>query len=398
MGHDKQILYEEKEECCACGACVNICAKGAIKMIEDEAGFLYPEIDEQLCVSCGLCKKVCNFQKSTPIESRKVTYVAVSKNKKLLKKSASGGIFAAIAEKILGEDGIVVGACLGKDFRVRHILINKLDELESIQGSKYVQSEMGYVYRDVKKYLNQGRRVLFSGTPCQVDGLKGFLGKDYANLITIDIVCHGVPNNRMFKEYILSLERKYHSPINEFVFRDKSIGWGINGSVLIGNKKKKIWGSASTYLFYFSKGWIYRRSCYECKYASSSRPADFTIGDYWGIEKQHPEYLEKDGLNERWGLSLLIANNEKAIKLLESYSDIIELKESTFEKATAKNAQLCYPSQIGNSNKIIDLYQKSGWEGLERRFEKNIGWRRYKSQIKNIIPIKIKKILKRIMG
>ncbi|MGN9152245.1 Coenzyme F420 hydrogenase/dehydrogenase, beta subunit C-terminal domain [Bariatricus sp. HCP3S3_E12] len=390
MDREIPILYSEKNDCCACGACLNICSKQAISMVEDECGFRYPQIDENLCVRCGRCKQVCVFQNSKVENSPVKVFAGVAKDERIRRTSASGGIFAAIAKTVLEEGYVVFGAALQTDYSVRHIAIKSVEDLLKLQGSKYTQSDIGRTYSEVKKYLDQGGKVLFSGTPCQVDGLYVYLGKGNENLVTIDIICHGVPSNRMFKDYIESLGQD----VSNFVFRDKSIGWGINGSAIINGKKKRIWQSSSAYLYYFTKGWIYRENCYQCQYTSSHRPADITLGDFWGIEKQHPEYLGKDGWDESKGLSVIIANTVKGEVLLNDMRFVLDLKESTFEKAAACNGQLRHPSKTGKRAELVELYASVGWDGLERRFKKNIGWHFYSSQIKSLIPGCVKRKIK----
>ncbi|MCQ2548475.1 MAG: Coenzyme F420 hydrogenase/dehydrogenase, beta subunit C-terminal domain [Lachnospiraceae bacterium] len=390
MDREIPVLYNEKKDCCACGACLNVCPKQAIRMVEDNCGFRYPEIDENICVRCGRCIQVCAFQNSKVENSPVKVFAGVAKDESVRKTSASGGIFAAIAKKALEDGYVVFGAALRSVFLVKHVGIKSVDDLRELQGSKYTQSDIGRTYSEVKEYLALGKKVLFSGTPCQIDGLYGYLGRDNENLLTIDIICHGVPSNKMFKDYITTLGED----VSDFVFRDKSIGWGINGSAFIKGKKKRIWQSSSSYLYYFTKGWIYRENCYQCKYTCKHRPADITLGDYWGIEKQHPEYLGKDGWDEAKGISVIIANTVHGEKLLAESITVLHLKESSFEKAAAGNGQLVHPSNICNRAELMELYMKEGWEAIEARFKKNIGWRYYSSQIKAIIPSAIKRKLK----
>ncbi|HAR87529.1 MAG TPA: coenzyme F420 hydrogenase, partial [Ruminococcaceae bacterium] len=197
---------------------------------------------------------------------------------------------------------------------VKHISVTDIAELPRLQGSKYVQSSIGFAYKEVKQYLLQGRKVLFSGTPCQIDALKGFLNKDYDNLILIDIICHGVPSQKMFNEYVDLLEDKTKMTIDELNFRDKKKGWdNFYLNITNSNKNKDIFWELSSYYKFFVKGYIYRENCYSCKYATRKRISDITIGDYWGIRQQHPELFNDD----KWfeysydGISCVMVNNEK---------------------------------------------------------------------------------------
>ncbi len=312
------VLFTKKEDCCGCGACLNVCPRQAIAMKEDEYGYLYPEIDEEKCVRCGQCKKVCAFQKREETNVPLDCYAAVNANVEQVSKSASAGIFAAIAEKVICDGGIVYGVAFTRNWGVHHVAIDNLEDLAKLQGSKYAHSNIERTYSEAKNELQTGRRVLFSGTPCQIAGLREFLGKEYENLVTVDIVCHGVPSVRMLQDYLKTIEDKHRGKITEFIFRDKSIGWGKNGSAVINGKKIKIWQSASSYLYYFTKGWLYRENCYRCPYACEHRPADITLGDYWGIEKQHPELLGKGRWDESKGISCVIINTKKVNHLLRT--------------------------------------------------------------------------------
>lgn len=364
-------------------------------MKEDECGFIYPVIDEDKCIRCGLCKKACAFQNieenNIPIEC----FAAISKNPEQAKQSASAGIFAAIATRVIEDGGIVYGAAFDGNWNVRHTSAETMDELVVLQGSKYVHSDIKRTYTDVRKQLELNREVLFSGTPCQVAGLKGYLGKDYKNLTTIDIVCHGVPSNRMFQDYIHTIEDKYGGKTTFFSFRDKSLGWGKNGRAVVNGKSIKIWQSASAYLYYFGRSFLYRDSCYRCVYASSHRPADITLGDYWGIEKQHPEWLDNKDWDESNGISLVIINTPKGICMMPVLQDVAYLKKSTFEAIAAGNEQLRHPTVANGRGMIFKLYKEKGWKALNEQFLKTNVIKRYSSQIKAILPQRMKRFLKR---
>lgn len=393
------ILFCDKKDCCGCCACMNICAHHAISMQEDQYGFLYPHIDSEACVNCGLCKMVCNYQNHDVEHIPLQTFAAKGKDSQLTRKSTSGGIFASIAKEFLEAGGYVCGASFDNEWNVKHVIISKTDDLDKLQGSKYLQSCIGDSYAEVKKLLIKGEKVLFSGTPCQVDGLYGFLRKSYDNLTTIDIVCHGVPNSRMFHDYLKHLEKKNNGTISSFVFRDKELGWGCHGKVIFdtpsGKKVKKQWESSTSYIYYFRGGWIYRENCYHCKYACEQRPADITLGDFWGIEKAHPEYLGKGGWNEEDGLSLVVANTDKGHDWIKKSQRVVEYRSSTFDKASARNGNLKHPTKMPQTRGyILDTYKDGGWEALEVEFRK-IGWRRYSTQIKKMLPQKLKRFLKR---
>lgn len=392
-------LFDKKENCCGCGACVNICPVHAIRMKEDENGFIYPKIEESLCVRCGSCKRVCAFQNTEETNNVLESYAAVARDREIRMGSASGGIFGALARMYVESGGLVYGACFNKDWSVSHIGVECLEDISRLQGSKYTQSNTGFTFQSVKKALSAGREVLCSGTPCQIAGLNGFLGRKYDNLLTVDLVCHGVPNNRMFQEYLEVLGKYYGGKVTEFSFRDKTVGWGKNGKACISssrqNERINIWQSASSYLYYFSNGWISRDSCYQCPYACSRRPGDLTVGDYWGIEKQHPDYIGRKGWKESEGISLILVNTEQGKKRLQASEAYIEFRESTFEKVAQCNRQLRKPSDCGKRDEILSLYNEGGWRAVDERYRKNIGLRKYSSQIKAMIPLGIKRKLKK---
>lgn len=393
-------LFAQKKDCCGCEACKTACPKGAISMSEDECGYRYPVIDEAYCIGCGRCKAVCAYQKRVEARTPKAAYAARSSDRAQAKKSASGGIFAALASEVLASGGgIVFGAAYSDDRRVHHIAIDSADALEALQGSKYTQSETGDCYKQAQEALKAGKKVLYSGTPCQIAGLYGYLGRDYENLVTVDLVCHGVPSGKMFRDYLSSIEAKEGGGIKDFSFRDKSLGWGKNGSVTLEKEgktlKKKLWESESPYFYYFGQGVLARENCYSCPYASANRPADLTIGDFWGIERAHPDYL-KDGWKEKEGISLILANSEKGVSALEAYGRLIEKKPSTFEKIAAGNHNLRAPSDPGKHESILADYRAGAWKALETRYQKKIGWHRYASRLKSLLPSGIKRTLKRM--
>lgn len=399
MNKSEINLFNDKKDCCNCNACKNICPKDAIYIHLDEYGFEYPQIDREKCISCGLCKKVCAFQNieetNTPIE----TYVGVAKDENIILKSASGGIFATIAQVYLENNGVVFGAAFDDQFNTIHIGINNIEDLHKLQGSKYVQSSIANTYVEAKQYLCEGRKVLYSGTPCQIAGLKGYLMKEYENLLTIDIICHGVPSNKFFKDYLEVIEEKLGGPIKEFKFRDKTMGWGLNGSIIYENngvlKKKKIYGSESSYYHYFLNSSCYRENCYSCKYTCENRPADITIGDYWGIETAHPEILGKGKVKEEKGISVIVANTQKGKNEIEKCDKFYKYS-SNFSKARVKNGQLNNPSKRNyRYDEVMNAYKNGGYNAVNELYNREIGIKKYKNRVKSIIPSYFKRLIKR---
>lgn len=369
---DKKYIQNTKENCCGCGACVNICPKKAITLKEDECGFKYPAIDFSKCINCGLCKKVCNYKKEreTKKPSNVKAYLAINKNKEKLLKSSSGGLFIAIAEKIIEENGIVYGCALD-DLTPHHIRVTTKDELTKLQGSKYVQSDLENCFKLVLKDLKDGKKVLFTGTPCQIDGLNGYLNNtEYDNLFTIDIICHGVPNKKMFHDYIKYVEAVEHKKIKSFYFRDKSRGWGLNAKILYKDNTKKIIPSyQSSFYQLFLDSMIYRKNCYSCPYAGTKRVGDITIGDFWGAKKEHPEI--KNSININDGVSCLIVNSKKGNQMLKGMNDDLFLIESDYKKISDHNKQLNKPSQESKyREQILNIYKNKGVTHINRWYKR----------------------------
>ncbi|MCM1270585.1 MAG: Coenzyme F420 hydrogenase/dehydrogenase, beta subunit C-terminal domain [Ruminococcus flavefaciens] len=352
-------------------------------MVEDDCGYLYPKIDAQKCIGCNRCKNVCAFQNIDEKNNSIKTLVAVAKDNGILGCSASGGVFGAFGKAVIKDGGCAVGAAYDTNFSVKHILIDTEDSLEKLQGSKYTQSYIGTIFRKVKKKLQESdNTVLFSGCPCQVAGLKSYLGKEYANLITIDLICHGVPSNKMFKDFIKTFEKREKVTVANFNFRDKSLGWGINSAIETDNGKKITVNSSSanSYISYFLDGSIYRENCYKCKYANYYRTGDITIGDYWGIDKEHPELVKSGAIDTKKGVSVLIINTEKAAVV---------------------NTQLTRPTPCDTQKRerVLNIYRNGGWTAVEADFQKKYLVvkikRKTKKIIKMILPSKVIQLLKK---
>lgn len=399
-------LFHSKDKCCGCGACFNACPKDAIVMTESAEGYVYPQIDTSKCIECEKCISSCAYQNILQDISDKETYVAVSKNTDL-SESASGGLFASIAQEVLKSGGVVFGCSMkfaDNTPAIRHICINDINSLKQLQGSKYVQSEIGTSYQDIEVLLKQGREVLFSGTPCQVAGLYGFLGKNYDNLYTLDIICHGVPSQKLFRDYIKSEEEKKKIQITDYKFRDKAQGWKLLGSMKIiqdNGMEEKIFFEPedSSYYQMFLNSYTYRENCYSCPYASEHRSGNVTIGDYWNIDLVHPELLEENGgtLREAEGVSCMVVNNEHGHILLTKYGSGILKWESSYENASRYNSQLLRPSILKAERKeVLELYQQ-GYEKVDEWYQKRLKKVQMKRQIRARIPKGIKRAARKVL-
>lgn len=385
-------LYINNDKCCGCEACCNICPKQAITLKEDARGFAYPSIDEKKCINCGLCKSVCIYQNEVSKTKPIAAFAAACKSKDLIKKVASGGVFSICAENILNRGGIVYGAAFIQGCHVKHIRVDSLKELWKIQGSKYVQSEIADSYQRVKVDLQSGKDVLFSGTPCQIAGLKNFLRKEYDNLYTIDLICHGVPSQRMFQDYLATISPE---PIDYFVFRDKTRGW--RDFFLLWKEKgknKRIHNRLSSYYRLFLTGEIYRDSCYSCQFACSNRVADITLGDFWGFEKVHPEKMQERLWKEQsWrGISCVLSNTNKGIQLFDEIKSQLYWFESSVDKIMVSNGQLKAPSKhTSMREQVLDTYEKKGYRSVEQILALNISVKqRMKSKLQALIPLEWK--------
>lgn len=346
-------------DCCGCTACLAICPKKCIEMKDDEKGFKYPVVNRDLCIDCGACNRVCDRSSVTgEQEVHPKAYGAYTNDTELRHNSSSGGIFSVIAQEVLSKGGIVVGATMAPDcYSVRHICIETVDDLASLRGSKYMQSDMGSTLLQVKAALENKRYVLFSGTPCQVAGLKAFLGKEYSNLLCIDIICHGVPSPKVWKKYCKEIESHSGGKITNVNFRHKRYGWkqfGIvhhrsgkhNRSVIFHSKQQ------DEFMRLFLKNYTLRPSCYECSHKGINGNSDITIGDFWGVEQICPE------LYDGKGTSLAIIHTKKGEDIFQNIRHNLTIRETDLDMAISRN-----------SAAIKSVYKPDGYDAFWQDFD-----------------------------
>lgn len=365
------IQIKDKADCCGCTACASRCPKNAITMEPDTLGFKYPKVDLDKCIDCGLCEKVCafndNYDKSLNLKEPEI-YAARHKDIHEIETSRSGAAFIAISDYILENGGIVYGVGYKDHFRVAHKRATTKEERNEFKGSKYVQSDLDGIFRQVKEDLKQGNTVLFSGTPCQTAGLNSYIGKKFReNLVLVDIVCHGVPSPYIWQDYLTYLENKYKSKIIKVNFRDKSrIGWsGHIESFVFANKNKV---ELDVFKYLFGKNIMLRSSCGSCVFTNFNRPSDITIGDYWGWEK-----ISKDFNDDNKGCSLLFINTIKGQILLNKISNNLFLLKSDKEKSVQPNLES--PSVLDKKNTDFKIdFQRRGFKYVAKKYG-NIGWR-----------------------
>lgn len=356
-------MYQKKEDCCGCSACYAACPQKAIVMKADEEGFLYPEIQKELCVECGICRKVCAFQRGYPGNRVLEACALKHRDEQVRMKSRSGGAFTLLSDWILNRGGAVYGAEFDSRFCVHHARADSPDLRNRFRGSKYAQSEMGDCFAMVRADLDSGIPVLFTGTACQIAGLTQYLNvchTDLSRLYTADIVCYGVPSNRLWRDYLsYVLKKKHGSRIDKAEFRDKTFGWAAH--------YESIWMDGSKYTsqdfaLLFGDACILRPSCYSCRYTNLNRPADVTLGDFWGID----DALE--GFNDNQGVSLLLVNSEKGAAVFDGIREQADCRHVRAEQYLAKNPNLRTPTRRPACRDWVwRAYAEKGFEKLLHR-------------------------------
>lgn len=349
------FITKNEYECSGCTACMNVCAHGAIEMKENGEGFVFPVRNNDKCIDCGLCEKVCPFEH--PVYKNKAPEVFAAYDRKERGSSASGGLFYTIASYVIGHGGVVFGSVYGENLKVKHVSARTLQEVQAMRGSKYVQSDLGTVFKEVKDELKKGKLVYFTGVGCQVAGLYAFLRKDYENLITSDIVCHGVPSQSLFDIHLKYLNDKYKSKVKQYSFRDSRY-WLIREKAIYADGKESYEydGNMSPYLYAFGLGYTYRYSCFNCKFAKVPRQGDISLADFWGVGETAPQ------MDTSKGVSLTLINNEKGEKLWNEIKTALVFKKSTLQAAAKHNPNVVGPTKEPEFRKeFFKVLKKDGY-------------------------------------
>lgn len=345
--------------CTGCSACENICPHKAIFMEDGAEGFLFPNIDLDKCVECKLCEKACpivNGKKYDICNPETTECYALWSNIDRT-YSSSGGAFSAIARYVISQGGIVFGASWINGFECEHIAIEREDDLYLLRGSKYLQSKINSTFKEIKSVLKTGRRVLFTGTPCQVGGLKSYLGKEYDDLISVDIVCHGVPSNKLFKSYISKLKREFprYKKASGFGFRNQK-AWGCSPHFTSKMTKQSLVGVKNAYMYAFDKALIFRNSCYECQFNGLKRVGDITIADFWGIGQTGIPFKH----NVSQGVSLVLVNNDLGRYVMSQLKDVFKEKREISE-AIKRNGNIINSSPYSSiRGDVINAFLSDG--------------------------------------
>lgn len=381
----------EPNLCVGCSSCTSICPKHCIEMKRDLNGFKNPILVHSVnCVECGMCESVCPVLNESikANDDLPAAYAAFSKDERIRQDSSSGGIFTEIAKRIIAQNGVVYGAAYDERFKIYHCCVEKIDDLQKLRGAKYAESNLGSSFPEILDRLKDGQLVLFSGTPCQVAGLKSFIRKDYDNLICIDFVCHGVPSPMAWYAFIkYRVEKDADGKLPQSInLRSKETGWSkyqySNVFEYENGKKSSIVSSQSLFMKLFVGDYISRPSCSDCNFKGYSRVSDITLGDFWGIWDMDPE------MDDNKGTSVVLIQSEKGQILWSEISDKIKFKEVTLEQASQQNASMLSSSKANpNRDIVLDKIRKGNIEECEKFFV----------QSKTSIMSRVKRKIKRLM-
>ncbi len=383
------IRIVEKSKCSGCYACATVCPKGCIIMTADEEGFWYPKVDDTSCVNCGACIKACPIETSCvfPNEKNITAYAVMHKNDTIRLNSSSGGVFSALATYVLEQGGVVFGAGFDEEFNVIHTYVENVEALAILRGSKYVQSKIGEMYKEAETFLKNGRLVYFSGTPCQIEGLLTYLKCPYENLITQDLICHGVPSPKVWSDYV-----DYRSAVSngakpqKIAFRAKNEGWKLSSVSFQfeNNTEYRMTLDKDPMMQIFLKNLCLRPSCYDCHFKTKERRSDITLADFWGIKNVLPE------MDDDKGTSLVIIQSKKGEEIFKQIEGEIIATEVEVYKAVFYNSAMIQSAKRNAKRERFLSEDKSDFSKVAKKYTKVSFWQRIKS--------KIKRLLKRILG
>lgn len=383
------------EYCSGCGACKEACPKQCINMKQGRDGFLFPSIDEDSCIHCDKCRRICPYNKTVVKNKVKECYSGFSANNSISENSSSGGLFYELAEQVIKNGGVVSGARFDKNYNCIHAVAHTMKELLPLMGSKYVQSDCSVVFAEIEKSLKDGVTVLFAGTPCQVAGLRNYLNREYKNLYCVDVSCHGVPSAADFLKCKKYLEKKHLGRLVHIKFRDKKRGgWyhSITYSVERNGTIKEYTAAPYQipYYYFFLQSKNIRKCCYNCPYVGYERIGDITLADYWRAEK---EYSEQEIGN---GVSAILCNTEKGIRLLELCKSNCVLRKGTIKRITEANQPFIgHVAEYGDREHLLEEILDIGYKDTKTY----IGEKAYLAAVlKAIVPEKIKRTIRRSLG
>jgi len=361
------IHIKEKKDCCGCYGCLNACPVGCISFSMDTEGFFYPDVDTQRCINCNLCNKVCPIENKYDVKNEyHQAFACVNKNSSVRMKSSSGGVFFALAKYVIDHDGVVYGAAFDEKMRLVTTKATTVDEISPLLSSKYVQSEVGNAYQEIKRYVEAGRIVLFVGAGCQIAGLRGYLkNQSYDNLILADFICHGVPAPGVWQSYVSYKEKNAHSKMMTAEFRNKQRNWRQYYAVHTyeNGKTERIHRSDNPYHLSFLKNYSLRPSCFDCQFKGTERVSDITIGDFWSVKK----YI--NDMDDKKGVSLIIVHTKKGIEVFDEIREELQIQEVDHDEIVSANVP--YLESVNCPNNRSDFYDalaEKGWEGIKKNW------------------------------
>lgn len=397
----------DEEKCTMCMACANACPRDAIHVGINRFGYEKITIDSKRCIDCSLCSKICNKRSLIPRNEALACFAGQAKHREKIKKSASGGSFQILAEIVLEDSGVCYG-CAGYfedgHYVARHIRVSAIEKLPLILNSKYILSRIETCYRQIKEDLIAGKTVLFGGTPCQAVGLKAFLGKEYDNLLIVDVVCHGVTSRQIFNDYLHETEKARGITITDYCFRDKHAGWGSNFCYPYYKGKNKggihtihLPKEGGSHEIHYLRGDISRENCFSCEMASPHRVSDFTFGDFWSIESEYPELITQKHppLSTRSGINCMMINTKKGIRYLPRLQEKMIMYPVDLDSIIRHNSNFLKPSNRGKKrDTILKQYCEKGYSEIEKNYCNTVGKKMLlytvKNTVKSHLPDKLK--------